>query len=327
MLHSPPRVTVLMPVYNSENTLEDAITSVLSQAFDDFELLVVDDGSTDKTPEILARQDDPRIRVIRLDKNRGVCHARNRALQEARGCYIAHADSDDLMVPHRLERQVAYLDSHPDVALVGAWQKVFETEPEDNRLETRPTKPEALRFAMVMKNMVFGSVACYRRELALRAGGFGLGREVAEDYVLWSKFNRLGLIVNLPEPLVYYRLHPRGLTRADLVRMYDQLLMVSRQNMAALAGEPVSLYQAAFIREQGNVAMPKREAISAMGVMIRLYDRFLQTAPVGMAMRLKLVLMLGYTLANMGVTLCVQQFLGVQKTTGLKIWIGNLIRR
>ena len=105
-------VSVVIPAYNRERYLADAVDSVLAQTFTDFELLIVDDGSRDRTVEIAKSYRDPRIRLVRHERNRGVAAARNTGVAEARGAYVAFLDSDDVAYPDRLARQVAFLDAH-----------------------------------------------------------------------------------------------------------------------------------------------------------------------------------------------------------------------
>ncbi len=119
-MDTPPKVTVLTPVYNREQYIATAIESVLAQSFTDFELLLIDDGSTDGSAEILrSYTTDPRVRVVRNEQNLGIPQTRNRGIDLARGEYVAMLDSDDWAYPCRLETQVAFLDRHRDVAVVG----------------------------------------------------------------------------------------------------------------------------------------------------------------------------------------------------------------
>jgi len=125
---SVPRVTVTMMVYNAERYLRQAIDSVLNQTFTDFELLFLDDASTDRSLEIIQSYSDPRIRLIRNENNRGVAYSRSKALPLARGEYVAVLDADDVALPERLQVQVSYLDSHPDICLVGSSCQVIEED-------------------------------------------------------------------------------------------------------------------------------------------------------------------------------------------------------
>jgi glycosyltransferase involved in cell wall biosynthesis len=113
----PPKITVFMAAYNSENYISDSIKSILDQSFSDFELLIINDGSTDLTVDIIEKFNDPRIRLVHNDKNRGLTYTRNVALTEALGEYIAILDSDDIAVKNRLELQYNFFQQHPEYAL------------------------------------------------------------------------------------------------------------------------------------------------------------------------------------------------------------------
>ena len=114
-----PSVSVIMAAYNAADHLAASIQAVLDQTFTDFELIIIDDASTDATPEIIAQFDDARIVALRNAANLNAAGARNRGLEVAQGKYIAIADSDDICLPHRLEKQVAYLEAHPQVGVLG----------------------------------------------------------------------------------------------------------------------------------------------------------------------------------------------------------------
>ncbi|MFS8652378.1 MAG: glycosyltransferase family 2 protein, partial [Caldibacillus sp.] len=122
---SDPFVTVFMPVYNSGKYLVEAIESILRQTYRNLELLIVDDGSTDHSIEIIKTFADPRIRLIKNDQNRGIPFTRNVGLKEARGKYLAIMDSDDISHPERIERQVAYLENHPAIDVAGTFYVQF----------------------------------------------------------------------------------------------------------------------------------------------------------------------------------------------------------
>ncbi len=114
-----PKVSVIMSVYNGDKYLREAIESILNQTFTDFEFIIVNDGSTDNSLEIIESYDDERIKTINNKKNIGLTKSLNKALKFAKGKYIARQDADDVSLPNRFEKQVEYLDSHPEVALVG----------------------------------------------------------------------------------------------------------------------------------------------------------------------------------------------------------------
>ena len=125
-----PKVTVLMSVYNGEKYLQEAIDSILEQTFKDFEFLIINDGSTDKTGEILESYHDLRIKIINNEKNIGLTKSLNKGLKLARGEYIARQDADDISMPERLEKEVEFLETHQDYAVVGAFAKIINKNSE-----------------------------------------------------------------------------------------------------------------------------------------------------------------------------------------------------
>src|SRR5947209_7474553 len=131
-----PRVTVLMPVFNAEEHLRATIDSMLQQTFHDYELLIVNDGSTDGSQEILRSVQDPRVRLLENERNRGLVYSLNRGMNEARGDYLARMDADDIAVPLRLQTQVEYLDRRPWVGVVGSWYRTFGARDITARLPT-----------------------------------------------------------------------------------------------------------------------------------------------------------------------------------------------
>lgn len=122
------KASVLMPAYNDARYIRDAIDSILGQTFTDFELIIVNDGSTDETPQILASYTDPRIRILYHPTNMGRAHARNTALNAAQGEYVLWMDADDISLPQRLEKQIKFMDANPDICVVGEMCNVFTAQ-------------------------------------------------------------------------------------------------------------------------------------------------------------------------------------------------------
>src|SRR5690606_37374672 len=123
-----PRVTVLLAVHNGERYIQEAIDSILAQTFGDFELLIVNDGSTDATRDLVLSYSDDRIRLVDNDHNIGLPKSLNRGLRLAKGRYIARLDADDISEPDRLAAQVSFLQANPDVAMVGSWYRKIDGE-------------------------------------------------------------------------------------------------------------------------------------------------------------------------------------------------------
>lgn len=144
---TPPRVSVVLCVYNQADYLPEAMGSILGQTLTDLELIVVDDGSTDSSPEVIHRFTDPRIRYVRNERNLGHAGSLNRGRALARGRYLAIMDSDDISLPERLARQADFLDAHPDVAMCGSWVETFGARTEVRRF---PTEPAALAVHLLL---------------------------------------------------------------------------------------------------------------------------------------------------------------------------------
>ena len=190
-----------------------AIASVLAQSFTDFELIVVDDGSTDATPSVLAGIGDPRLRVLRQAANGGVVAARNAGLAAARGRYVAALDHDDLSHPHRLARQVTYLDAHPGVVLVAT-----EIEIEAAGRRTAPDhptggEPALIRWLLHVDNPLTWSSVMFRADAVRRLGIFMRPAfELADDFDFFHRLLAIGDIARLDEVLTVYRWHAHNTT-------------------------------------------------------------------------------------------------------------------
>lgn len=210
---SSARVSVLMPVRNGERWLEAAIASVLVQTFSDFELLVIDDGSTDRTPDIVAAgaKSDARLRPIRQDAL-GLVAALNRGIAEASGELIARLDADDLASPERLQTQVAAMDESPRLDLVGSWAETIDENGAAIGRLTPPFEPWTLRDILLRTNPFIHSSIMMRTEAVRAVGGYRAAFEAAEDYDLWLRLSEKGDIAILPQVLVRYREHGGNVT-------------------------------------------------------------------------------------------------------------------
>ncbi|HCY64044.1 MAG TPA: hypothetical protein DHV59_14705 [Oxalobacteraceae bacterium] len=206
-MESCPRVSVLTPVRNGAKYLESALNSILGQTFDDFELVIVDDGSSDSTPEILQSHSlrDSRIRIVSNTGAAGVANALNLGLNLCRGEYIARHDADDLSFPERLARQVEYLDMHPDIAIVGSQIQMINEAGEVIRQHGEPTSAAAVRFHALFGTPFAHPSVMFRRD-ALGKAQLCYREIPAQDYDLWTRMLDLGLRgANMAETLVGYR--------------------------------------------------------------------------------------------------------------------------
>ncbi len=205
-----PAVSVVMPVHNGERYLRAAADSILTQSFADFEFLIVDDGSTDGTPAILdgyARR-DPRVRLLRQER-RGPCLsvALRIGCAAARGRTIARMDADDVAFADRLERQVRFLDSRPEIAVVGGALQYLGDEGPLPRFLRHPTSADAVRDALPHYNCIAHPTAVFRRDVYDAVGGYRRAFMHGEEYDLWLRIADRHGLANLPDPVLYYRLH------------------------------------------------------------------------------------------------------------------------
>lgn len=213
---STPRVTVLLPVYNSARTLPSSLDSVLRQSFGDFELLAIDDGSKDESPAILHACSDPRLRVLRNETNLGLMRSLNRGLREARGALIARQDADDLSQPDRLALEIEFLDRHPDVALVGSSCWRMDNSGRVLGANDLPTTHLGLRWASIVDNPFIHTAVVFRRDVVLdELGGYDEAWAICEDYELWNRVAATHHVANLPQRLVFYRENPTSMMQSQ----------------------------------------------------------------------------------------------------------------
>ena len=199
-------VSVYMIVHNGARFIRAAVDSILAQSFPDFEFVVIDDGSTDSSPEILASYRDPRLRVIHQE-NQGRPRARNRALAECQGRFIAVIDSDDLAKPERLARQVEYLRAHPEIGVLGADHLFID---EMGRTVSRvrlPPEHEKLRRLIVIRNSIPLSAAMFRKDVADAIGGYDETFVFCQDHDFLVRAAARFRFAALPEVLAARRIH------------------------------------------------------------------------------------------------------------------------
>lgn len=212
------KVSVLLPVHNGELFLNASIRSMLDQSYSDFELIILDDGSTDTSANIVRefQKNDARIKLISLPKS-GLATTLNTGLDLAKGEFLARMDADDVCLPDRLSRQVEYLDAHPLIGACGSWMESFGEK--SARLLKYPCSSEDIKCAMVFYNPIPHPTVMIRREI-LHKYHLRYNEEYlyAQDYLLWLSFLKVSRIENLPQVLVKYRIHAGQISREKLAQ-------------------------------------------------------------------------------------------------------------
>lgn len=247
-----PRVSVLMTLYNAAPFLRAAIDSILAQTFVDWELIVVENGSTDESPLILASYHDPRIRVIPVRTNMGRTPALRYAFDLARAEYIAVLDADDVAEPTRFAKQVAFLDEHREVSVVGSWARQINAEGAEIGHWTPPTDAVALLDQLGHENPIVHSSAMYRAALAAAVGGYPLELAYAQDCGLWLRLAQRGPLSIIGEYLCRHRIVATSMTRSNGAR-----ILVARDSVTLLAyaGEHLPLTPAGRRRWRDETAV------------------------------------------------------------------------
>ena len=273
-----------MPIYNGAAYLAASIDSVLAQTLTDFELILVDDGSTDATAEIFARYAarDPRVRPV-SKANSGIADTLNHGLAVATADWVARLDSDDLMVPERLERQLAFVAANPDLIGAGSYYDIIDPagRSHGSRMPLPRTRDELARFIAAREPLSFLHPSMiYRRQAALDLGGYYKDAEPAEDVELFARMLATGApILIQPEILLHYRVHSNAVSARSATRQFMSVRWTYHNFYAARDGEPTLSYDA-FIERERHRPLGERLALRIQLLSDGLYRRY-ATALVG----------------------------------------------
>jgi hypothetical protein len=232
-----------MPVKDGMPFVREAVESILRQTFRDFHFLIFDDGSTDATPEYLQSLCDPRVRVVRHETSRGVAPSLNEGLALSTSPFVARQDADDLSRPERFERQMRYMDEHPECIVLGTQgDKVDEHGNHLGPYAHRPTNESELHSLLHLSCAFIHGSVLMRREPVMRAGGYRERFRCTEDYDLWLRLMAPGTLANLPETLYAYRVHASQICSAFLDdSMFESLMARVLHTERLCTGEGDSL--------------------------------------------------------------------------------------
>jgi len=214
-----PRVTVLMSVYNGEEHLREAIDGILNQTFKNFKFLIVNDGSTDRTGEILESYNDPRIRIHNNRKNIGLAKSLNIGLKMAKGEYIARQDADDISMPERLAKEIYFFCEHPDYAVVGTFAKIYNENSEQTGFWERPIKDTEIRKTLKERNCIIHGSTMIRMRCLLDVGFYDESMEKSQDFELWLRLSKKYKMANISSFLYIRRVHSKNI---DIEYMKEQ---------------------------------------------------------------------------------------------------------
>jgi glycosyltransferase involved in cell wall biosynthesis len=234
-----PKISVIMPAYNAEKYIKEAIDSILTQTYVDYELIVLNDCSKDRTEEIILSYTDERIVYLKNPQNMGVAATLNRGLAAARGEYIARMDADDISLPQRFEKQVAFLDANTDVAVLGTNSETFD---ENGPLYTgwSATNAAQMKVDLLFSCGVAHPSVMMRREVIQSLDGYDLEFEGMEDYDLWCRVAENHGVTTLADILFRYRVHSGQVTKNPSAKYMERLRRLKIRQLGQLGVSPDS---------------------------------------------------------------------------------------
>jgi hypothetical protein len=244
MSMSSPKVSVLMSIYNGERYLREAVESILGQTFTDYEFVIVDDGSTDRTRDILNEYTahDDRFVLIYNTTNLGLTKSLNKGLAIARGEYIARMDADDVSLPYRLARQVKFMDNHPAVGVVGSViQYTDEAGKVSDSISVHDGSAGMLRWWLCFENPLRHPTVMMRRAVVNQVGGYNATIPLSQDYDLWQRMSDIAELANLPEVLLYRRKHHHSVSIQQAEVQLQNSITNSQRTMSRILGQEIPL--------------------------------------------------------------------------------------
>lgn len=212
-MNTAKRVTVFMPVYNGGNYLSEAIESILNQTFKDFELLIINDGSTDNSEEIIKGYKDSRIKYVVNKKNMGIIKTLNKGLDLIQSEYIARMDADDISLPTRLEKQIDFMDKHRDIAVSGTSMLNIYSDGKTKKGIVK-NDPRQIKTMLLFTNALAHPTIIIRKKIIDEENlTYNESHQAVEDYGLWVKMSFTNKLANLQEILLKYRVNEKGITQ------------------------------------------------------------------------------------------------------------------
>ena len=255
MAEAAPLVSIVMAVHNGERHLDAALSSILSQTYAALEIIVVDDGSSDRTAELLAQCDDPRLRILTNTSCQGLARSLNRGIEAATGDYVARMDADDVCHPSRIQRQVHYMQRHAEVGLLGTAYRLINDAGAALGIAYPPADDAAMRWRLLFMPPLAHPSAMMRRALLQRHElRYDPEWPTAQDYELWSRLLKHCRGANLPEVLFDYRTHAQSVSVTKRDSQDQWALRVSEREIAPFLPADMPLAVVAPLRRllRGN---------------------------------------------------------------------------
>ncbi len=278
-----PAVSVVMPVYNAGKYVAQAIESILTQTFHDFEFLITDDGSTDGTAGILSQfaERDARIRVF-SQENKGLVTALNDSCRIAGGTYVARMDADDISLPTRLEKQYLFLEAHPETGVLGTWIQNMDEAGDSGPTWPVPAEPQVVRWFLMFGNCVAHPTVMMRRSVIENLGFYRADAAHNEDYDLWIRAGDVTSVANLPEVLLKYRVSRSSISSRHLSVQEDHARTLKANLVSRVLRHPVSADAIEALRTsvEGLPLSKPQIADEAAGLVSELFQTLSRERPL-----------------------------------------------
>ncbi|MFA6407402.1 MAG: glycosyltransferase [Candidatus Paceibacterota bacterium] len=275
MLLKNPKISVVLPVYNGFLFISRAVESILTQTFKDFELIIIDDGSSDGTRDIIKSFQDERIVIIVNEKNIGLINSLNKGIGVARGEFIARMDADDISEPERFEKQIGYLEKNIEVGVLGTAVSHADAQGRKISILTQPTSHEGILWKMCFECAVIHPTVMMRRDLVLEVGGYDINFPHIEDTELWMRMIRKTKFANLPDVLLMHRLHPASIGSTQSEAQYRLSLVLREHFLKDIFGLSIPSNVNRWF-SLNETKLSSFEVHEGIGVLFGMYEFFVQ---------------------------------------------------
>ena len=270
-----PEVSVVMPVYNGERYLSESVESILNQTFENFEFIIIDDGSSDHTQEIIRNYQakDSRVILVTNDENIGLTKSLNKGLALARAEYLARMDADDVCLPQRLERQISYMSAHPEIGVLGTNKRTIDSEGSCLKEGTPiPILPGFVGWMLLFHNQVVHSSQMIKKQYLDIVKGYDVSRQTAQDYDLLVRLSAIAKISNLDEVLILFRLHASSVSSIKAEEQRETSYHIRQEAIRRLTGINPTIAELKVIDQY--YSNDKAIAQNSMRLLLRMYKAY-----------------------------------------------------
>ena len=267
-----PIVTVLMPVYNGQKYIREAIDSILTQTFSNFELLIINDGSTDDSCQIIQSYTDPRIRLVQNETNLKLIETLNKGIKLSRGQYIARMDCDDKSMSERLAKQIAFMETHLDVGILGTGFCIIDSKGKPSRKVVFPLEHHSLCWDLCFYSPICHPSILIRKNVLLQVGGYDPEKLHVEDYDLWYRLSKKTKLANLPDILLYLRKHELNISSKNFLLHTENSKKINQRIISEILDEDVDPHIVECIN--GKKCKSWQDQVHAVRLIEKLRDVF-----------------------------------------------------